>query len=370
MHGAITPDDFIHLVWSNDAHEVVYSRTPLNSATQLRKWTEPYGIVTNSYYSNISADKDGILYVIYTTADFETMKNGIYYSISSDFGKTWSLSKTILEIKTNVPSTIAAQFIVDGRGRYHVVYAVRSITIGEYSALGYLRSTDAGKRWETPLTFSPDFPNASMNVIGEYSFGDDEIHLTYDLPSRLHQWSYDGGETWSQPAPIENGPTIGWASGGYNHLVKDSSGVLHVVFASAAGVYHSTWNGSSWGVAEQIDQPSFDPHDQQLVLCQGNRLSVSYHGNDFHSEIWYSEKFLDIPNIPQLPNPTPILTSTPTATLIEDTILITETPIPTKISIGPPKLDQQQSLLTVIIFPVISVILLISAALFIKIKHP
>lgn len=132
-----------------------------------------------------------------------------------------------------MPSFITVQLVVDGRGRFHVVYTVRSYTYGEYSLLGYIRSIDAGEHWDFPLTFpeSTTFQGVANNAI--YAVDNDEIHLTYNIPQRLHQWSNDGGGTWNQPIPIVNGVELGAAFGGYNQLVEDGSGTLHVVFAES-----------------------------------------------------------------------------------------------------------------------------------------
>jgi hypothetical protein len=368
VHAAITPDNLVHLVWTNTDLETTYIHAPLSAATEIRAWAKPVVLENNSSDSNIFVDYAGIIYVIYTTADADALAHGIYYISSPDSGKTWSLSKTILELGTSVASTVTAQLAVDGKGRFHVVYTVRSYTYGEYSFIGYLRSIDAGEHWYFPLTFPESTSFQGVAKIAVYTFNDDEIHLTYDLPARIHQWSFDGGDTWSQPIPIVNGVELGAAFGGFNQLVKDNSGVMHVVFAESRGVFHSTWSGLDWSTAELIDTPAFDPHGQTIAICQGNRLSVLYSGNDVLSEVWYSEKILDIPVIQQFPIPTIARTPTLTPTPIEN-MDISETPIPTKPAINPPILQQQQSLLTVIILPVVSVILLICAVFFIKIKR-
>jgi hypothetical protein len=369
LHSAITPDNLIHLVWSNNYNEIMYMRAPLSETTHIRQWISPLVLENDAYNSNISVDKAGTLYLIYTTSDIEKLFVGIYYKTSTDSGRTWSISKTILETNTKLPSYATAQFIVDDRGRFHIVYSIVSNQYGVDTVLGYMRSIDGGKNWGTPLTFPPPTTFQGLAMPAEFSFGNDEIHLTYDIPDRIYQWSFDGGESWSQPIPIANEEIVGAAFGGYNQLVKDSSGVLHVVFASAYGVFHSTWDGISWSPMEVIDKPVFDPHGQQLALCQGNRLSVLYGGNDVKSEIWYSEKMLNISGIPQSPIPTPISTPTTTPTSLLN-INISETPVTTKIAINPPIIQHNQSLLSVIIFPASLVIFLICTALFYRIKHP
>ncbi len=363
LHAAITPNDMVHLVWSNVDHDVMYFRAPLVDATQIRKWSKPFVLASEAYASNVFVDNYGLIYVIYTVTNSEALKHSIFYKISPDSGENWSEEKLILEIDTPLPSTMLVQFAVDGRGRFHVVYTARSYDYGKYSVLGYLRSTDAGIHWDFPLTFPDSTTFQGLALLGEYLFGNDEIHLTYDIPERLHQWSADGGVTWNEPIPIVNGVELGAAFGGYNQIVKDNAGMLHVVLTEISGVFHSTWNGADWSVAELIDAPDFDPHGQMMAICQGNRLSVVYGGNDPASEIWYSEKILSIPSIPQSPIPTPVANPTPIPTPTEN-LNIGEAPIPTKIAVTPSLVQHNPSLLSAIILPVILVIILISAAFF------
>jgi hypothetical protein len=368
VHAAITSNNLVHLVWSNTDFETIYTQASLRNAAEIREWSEPVVLENKANDSNLFADKNGILYVIYTTSDTDGLTHGIYYITSIDSGKTWSLSKTILEMDTSVASSVTAQLVVDDRGWFHVVYTLRSFTYGVYSVIQYMRSTDAGEHWDYPVTFPETTSFQGSAKIAVYAFANDEIHLTYDIPDRMHQWSYDGGEIWNAPIPIVNGVELGAAFGGFNQLVKDSTNVLHVVFAESRGVFHSTWSGADWSTAELIDAPAFDPHGQTIALCQGNRLNVLYGGNDVLSEIWYSEKTLDIPAIPQSPIPTPLSTPTSITTPIE-IINDLETPVPTKNPINPPAVQPQQSLMTVIIFPVISVVILLAAVFIIRTKR-
>jgi hypothetical protein len=368
LHAAITPNDMVHLVWSNIDHDVMYVRAPLVDATQIREWSKPFVLASEAYSSNVFVDNYGILYVIYSVTDSETLNHSIYYITSPDSGENWAEEKLIFEIDAPLPSTMLVQLAVDGRGRFHVVYSMRSYDYGKYTVLGYLRSTDTGIHWDFPLTFPDSTTFQGSALLGEYLFGNDEIHLTYDIPERLHQWSSDGGETWNEPIPIVNGVELGAAFGGFNHLVKDDTGILHVVFAESRGVFHSSWNGADWSVAELIDAPVFDPHGQMMAICQGNRLSVVYGGNDPESEIWYSEKILSIPSIPQRPNHTPITNPTPISTPTEN-ILIGDAPIPTKIAVNPSVVQQNQSLLSAIILPLILVLVLIAAVIIYRINR-
>jgi hypothetical protein len=272
-----------------------------------------------------------------------------------------------------VPSDVSVQFLVDGKNRFHLAYTVRSLTYGVYSALGYMRSVDAGAHWDFPLTFPSSVTSPGVAQIAVFSFGEDEIHLTYDLPERMHQWSYDGGENWSRPITIINGVNLGAAFGGPNELVKDSSGSLHVVSAWGGGVYHATWERNSWGLAEPIDLRGFDPHGQTMTLCQGNRLSVLYYDRTAENEIWYSELMLNLLHIPQslIPNPisTPANFVTPTFLVGTNENKVSTPTLPASFSISESLVQQSSSGFLSITLAIVLVMLLVLVVLIYTVKQ-
>ena len=90
---------------------------------------------------------------------------------------------------------------------------------------------------------------------------------------------------------------LGAAFGGINQLAKDSAGVLHAITAVGDGVFHSIWKNGAWGPGEALDKRFIDPHGQQLVVCQGNRLHVAYYDRTGENEIWYASKTTDAAEI-------------------------------------------------------------------------
>jgi hypothetical protein len=150
----------------------------------------------------------------------------------------------------------------------------------------------------------------------------------------MHQWSNDGGETWSQPIEIM---PLAAAFGGDNALAKDSAGVLHVVTAVNKGVFSAAWDGTRWLAPEQIEGRNMDPHGQQLIVCQGNQLHVVYDDRiGDETTVWYSHRVVDTPLIGRgalpPPNPQPSAAATrrapPGATItVEPVALPVVTPV-------------------------------------------
>jgi hypothetical protein len=325
LFGVIAPDNTVHLMWNSAVHgDLVYSHAPLALSADARGWPEPVVLVRDTDSGSLAVDKNGVLHAVYGSADADGLSHTLYYIHSDDGGATWSEPTPALVINTPVASATGVMIKADGQRRLHIAWQVRSFTYGEYSRIGYLHSTDLGRTWSTPIELGVSETLPGVAIPAVYTFGDDEIHLTYDIPDRMYQWSKDGGQTWSQPVIIMK---LGGAFGGANVLVKDSAGTLHVVSAVSDGVYHAAWSGNAWNPPEAIDRRYYDPHHQQMVVCQGNQLHVVYDDRRGENEIWYATKRVNAPLIPQKPIPLPP-TPTPLPTLTRNPLLGTARPGP------------------------------------------
>lgn len=172
---------------------------------------------------------------------------------------------------------------------------IRSQDYGIYSEVGYLQSPDLGQTW---LSYRQIAINGTsfqgVSTLRPYTFGADEIHLTWHDPRRMHQWSSDGGKTWSTPVEIM---PLGAAFGGPNELAKDSAGNLHAILATGGGVWSGIWSGNAWRNFQPIDNRAIDPHGQHLVVCQGNQLHAVYYDRTGPNKVWYSTKTVVAPHI-------------------------------------------------------------------------
>lgn len=297
LDAAITPNGTLHLVWVNgNTADLMYTSAPLQFAGDARRWQPSRLLIsglgaTTSVMSGagtIRSDQNGRLNVIIARKDDESAQSHtLYYLHSDDNGTSWSEPATVATLVAPEPSYVFGGVALDQIGRIHVAWDMRSMQYASFSQLGYLRSVDGGISWSESVLLATGSRPFGVAMLAVFAFGKDEIHLTWDTPDRLHRWSQDGGDTWSAPVPIM---ALGAAFGGFNKLAKDSAGTLHVISAVGNGVYHATWNGSGWNPKEAVDTRSFDPHGQQFVICQGNRLHVAYYDRTGENEIWYSTK--------------------------------------------------------------------------------
>lgn len=301
---AITPDLQVHLIWATgNLGDLVYTSAPLAEASNHWKWRDTrilasdVSVMSDVYGggNTLYADLTGVLHLVYGRPnDSIGISHSLYYIRSEDSGNSWSFPSLIITVVAPEPSNISGNIAVDEKGRLHVAWDVRSDKYASFSRLGYIRSVDSGKTWGHELELATGNSPFGAAMAAVFAFGDDEVHLTWGTPDRLHRWSNDGGETWSAAVPIMD---LGAAYGGFNKLAKDSAGTLHVVAAVGNGVYHATWNGGGWNPAEALYIREIDPHGQQFVTCQGNRLHVAYYDRTGENEIWYSSKTTNAPEL-------------------------------------------------------------------------
>ncbi len=199
---------------------------------------------------------------------------------------------------------------IDDAGVMHLTYNIRSFEYGAYSEAGYLTSKDAGQTWTQDTRIGgKSTTSPGLDYLGVYTFGD-EIHLTWHEPARMHQYSTDGGVTWSKPMEIVS---LGAAFGGYNKIVKDSGGNLRAITGVADGLYAVPFRNGGWLPPEQIDNRYLDPHYWNMVVCGGNKLSAVFTDRLGEEHVWYFTRQLPVAAIARQPIPTPAATFTPSA---------------------------------------------------------
>ncbi len=340
-----TPDSVVHLVWTDRDVQgsVYYSRAPLADAADVGAWESPQLLVAPAGSVRIDADKSGILYLFYASFEAEGYRSTVYQMRSLDSGLTWSDPTPIYEISTAVPSYLLASATIDDVGRIHIGVTQRSQTYGLYFEVGYLRSPDTGQTWEPYRAVAKQ--SEAMPLISDiapFTFGADEVHLTWHDPRRMHMWSSDGGVTWSNPVEIIR---LDAGFGGLNFLAKDSAGVLRAVTGVNGGVYVSTFDGAQWLAHERIENRNMDPHGQRMVVCQGNRLYVVYDNRlEADSTVWYAYKEIEAPylersSIPPPIAPLPADAVMPAVSPTPQTTGLTTVTVPV-IDVGPPQITE------------------------------
>lgn len=325
LSGAVSSvNDSLHLVWVTKPanSQLFYGKAPIATAIDARTWTKPLNLDDHVFNSSVQVDLLGNVHIIYSHSDDDMLFYEVLHIMSEDDGITWSKPDVIFSTTFPEPAYIRVETAVDGKNRLHVGLTLRSLEYAKFSEVGYLRSLDNGHTWTDYVTVQ-DIATAWQGVewIAPYAFGDDEVHLTWHDPRRMHKWSSDGGETWSEPDEIMQ---MGAAFGGPNQLVKDSDGVIYALLAELDGVYVIPWDGNVWGQPDLVYNVPIDPHYQHIAVCQGNHLHVVFYDRTGPQTSWYTTRETTAVSIPRKPVPVPTLEPSRNSTQSEDVVVATK----------------------------------------------
>ncbi len=336
---ALDTEGYLHVIWKNGATGALeYSRAHVaEAAIGPSVWTSPQALFADPLTSveygapaAITAGQNGSVHLVYATLD-----GNVAYRRSDDTGESWSPPVTVAGPDAPDTRPGMTRIAVSGDGSLDVtwtdhVYPSGWPPVGSFSS----RSTDGGLTWGNPIRITgPNYALVNMvttapNIIQRVWNG------VAAVGERRHQWSADGGATWSRATLVAPTSTISGGLTGYPALAIDSAGALHLAtavdnkgdIAPGGSIYYLYWDGQRWSAPEYISRGALGKHQvasPAIAISEGNRLHVTY--EDDNERIWYTTRLLDAPTVsasvippppvavapPMQPSPRPSLVSYP-----------------------------------------------------------
>ncbi len=315
----------IYVVWSTRPNSALYfSWANLDQANSPLNWAEPILLPVPSAAPSapdIFVTPAGIIYVTYSIPLNEN--RGVYYLRSDDNGNTWSTPVQIFDaVSAGWESVDEAGLTLTADGKVYALWTRFSLPDGPGSlALYYARSVDGGQTWSEPEEVV-EGPILWGEIIG---MGDRLVHRIWReaIESRgvlKHQVSLDSGLTWSTSQNITN---LGRPDEPFA-LTVDIGGRLHIVQASEAQeqkftLQHWLWDGESWRNEDilELDETIISlPRELGAAIAPDGRLGVLVNSQVRTQEMTVPEiglaftwRIISLPEA--LPTPLPTLTPTP-----------------------------------------------------------
>jgi hypothetical protein len=168
---------------------------------------------------------------------------------------------------------------VDQAGTIHLAWYRTALEVDwNLWSVWYGRSSDEGNTWQVTEMATPLFGDPGIAVDGE-----NNIHLGYGRnighpDGRWHQWSNDGGFTWSTAKLLyQNAEHASGTSGGFDFAL-DGDNRLHMVNTHGdrrgdGSAWHMVWLGDRWSEPELLLDTEYHAHQARLAIAGGNELN-------------------------------------------------------------------------------------------------
>lgn len=338
---AVHQDGRLLLAWrGGEIPGIYYAWANSNLANNPAEWSEPRLIPGSSPGGSspvLKVDRAGTIYLAFVVPINEG--RGIYLTTSTDRGETWSEVVQVFDGAAAQWELVGEpNLAITESGQIHISWIRHAYPPGGSSnGLYYSRSSDSGRTWSPPALVTDRLVDWSR-LIG---FGEEIVHRVWRESGTgsgvFHQFSTDNGATWSGQVRVSNN----YNAEVLPALAIDRAGNLHLVEYMQDGleqeIHYSSWTGSNW-----LSGHSFDPNlygavplDRlTLSFLPSDSLSLIYTGIQTELdpvEGPYEILFSFIPveitgDIPVLvtatPNPEPTLQPT-------ETVPAANTPTPT-----------------------------------------
>lgn len=336
---AIDTHNELHLTWTETGipyqRPVFYSHAPAHDAGSFGNWASPQRIDIPADQICLQVGRGGEVLLLYTK-HYEPYP-GVYYTKILEQGTRW---ETPERLDPGIPlahSPADLECASDGLGNYYALWTYAPmIDVGAVNWVLFA-SYSHQHGWSSPITIDKDLDQSGRlgHAGPRIAVWNQEIHVVWasDI-QRLHQYSIDGGQSWSNPISL----LLGLEGQAQDSILVDNTGNIHYLaqLRFPRAIYHIRWLGDHWDTPQMvyfISSAPGDPigdrihaHHIHAAFRMGNQLFMTF--TDPPSELArrlfvVHRNFSDIPTIPALPTPT--TEPMPTETLPAGQFLATPT---------------------------------------------
>ncbi len=247
-----------------------------------------------AYGPNVAIDPDDRMHVVWRGH----APDGVYHSSSDDGGAAWT---DAVLLKSDVSGNIIS---VDRKGRVHVTFHEgEPDSADKISEVHYIRSADRGETWENPRLLSKDdgkhsawarfdFSGTSSDSLGMV-WRDKRAGYTWDL---YGAFSEDGGATWTEK-PVRVSTEKQWDP----MCLVDADGRLHVTmmeypagnqFEVGIGYQYTSDGGETWSTFQKMSDVRsrfpflmYNPEHDLVWLCWKDERDFDFQTGNANADI-------------------------------------------------------------------------------------
>jgi len=241
-HAVIDDLGYIHLIWMEEPnfpnYTLFYSSVYAPLAGDPAAWKEPVPLaqdLTGTEYSiHIAYEAPHNLHVIYARVpqgDTPPDERSVGYIRSTDNGASWSTPVDLYSTPDPAHGASNTRLLVVPPGQVYATWTEWDDT-GNGKFIYFTRSEDSGQTWSKPIQVAEKIDDEYERDWNNMVYLDGQGLMTmYEGGWRAYRYarySEDGGKTWSVPVD-----TFPWLIGenGFAEFAKDSLGRVHVFLA-------------------------------------------------------------------------------------------------------------------------------------------
>ena len=289
---AVDSEGVVQLIWHGPNNALFHSLAGTESARSAQGWVEPVTIATANVNAHVVVGEDRATHVVFPGTD----ASGVYYVRYDVAADVWTSPVAVSATAANTSSADYARLAIGPDGTLHVVWTEFLLPQG-WPPMGiyYAQSTDDGATWSRATELAGE-NNVQANIAVD-SAG--RVHVAWNgvvgVGGRYHQWSDDGGLTWSPVADVVAAGQGG--TEGPPQLAIDSADTLHLLSTFSGCAHHAAWRDGAWTepvcisgreamAGGYIEQPA-------LTVTNGNELHAVFW--DDRARLWHTSLTTDAP---------------------------------------------------------------------------
>ena len=260
---------FIYVFYQNRDETLIFAQAHSDNLEQPAAWAFRSDLSKNVLAMSVSIDQLDVLHVAYIrNADSILGPAGIYYTQSSDGGRSWSTEKLLYAsqyFRTTTPDIAHLQVVTSGSVDDKKVYVLWDNV--PLKRIFMSTSSDSGLSWADAIQLKgpedaggSNTPyNVSMSAVGE------KVLLTWEVGEPgssqcvlFGQWSNDGGSTWGESAAIlDNRSTCPL---GIDFLISSKDSIVALLRYDKINPSLLAWNGTEWSEPQPQNELSYFPN--------------------------------------------------------------------------------------------------------------
>jgi hypothetical protein len=291
----------LHVIWSDFNTRRLYY---IQSTDNGNSWSNER-VLTPMIYSFMSNWEIGMngntVHVVYINSD-----NKLTYIFSNDNGVNWSTPRVLLQ---SITKLVESAISVNG-DNIHIAFRVTWKKMGKLNSdILYVRSTDNGANWDTPIDISTVPGNDTSTTFPDIAVVDNDIFVVFrdEGPGGTRQifysYSNDNGATWYKRIRLSNSTPLITSPVVHPHIAIENDNI-YIVWDDYRNVTEGSWElyykssfdrGITWSIDTRLTNAPEPTISSDIQIYEDVVHVVWWDSRDGNEEVYYKQMLIPKP---------------------------------------------------------------------------